>query len=115
MKKLICALFVFFLTACGGPQTPQEEINATLTDMIEMIDDGEYRPFLEKYLDTTSIKVPLDKIDDERVKQLKPILEEAKTMQPSLSKDKTLAVFKKDSWEYRIKLKKVGDKWMMQN
>lgn len=111
MRSLIISIIVLFTVACG-PQTPKEELNVVMEDMIELLNEGDLREFFDGYTNLSDVKDPEKELSPENRKILIDYLGKSLELEPTLSEDDTVAIYNDSSFIRRLRFEKVDGQWL---
>lgn len=114
MKYFLTLIISTILGACS-PQTPQSQLNETITAMLVLIDQGKSQELLAKYADLSDVSRSATDIPEDKLKELRFYLLRAKELKPTLTESNTLATYVDSSLKMPLRFKKTGEKWLLKN
>lgn len=114
MKKIMIVIVSMFLFACG-PQAPESQLNATISEMLILIDKGKSQELLAKYAYFSNSSGSISDISEDRLKQLRFALLRAKELKPLLTENSSKGTYDDPALPRPLIFIKVNEKWLLKN
>lgn len=110
-RLVIWVSFLILLNACT-PQTPEDQLKISISEMIELIDRGKSKELLAQYLDPAIIGNTTD-LSKRELKKIRFHLLLAEKSSPRFSKAGDYATYSGKSFEQPLSFRKIGDRWLL--
>ena len=112
---LISAVLIIALSSCAQP-TPEEEIQATLDEMIQVLESGEKHKIVTEYANLPPDQdIKPEDFSNHKAEQLLNYLNQAKTRSPIISDDQKTIRFKIPASRKDLIFTKVDGRWKLNN
>lgn len=115
LQLLISTVFIITLSSCAQP-TPEEEIQATLDEMIHALESGQKHKIVTEYANLPPDQdIKPEDFSNHKAEQLLHYLNQAKTRSPIISEDQKTIRFQVPASRKDLIFTKVDGQWKLNN